>query len=277
MRRNFFYSIVIIGSVIIFGCGSTPVLPDGKYVKSEDDTRVKSYLQNISAINARAPQSFRARFAVYGNLENRRKFKSIGSCVYSRSHEKFMMTFIDSVFRSPLTTVLQEGKVLKIYLPVEKKLYIDNADMISLKNYSGIDIDYRFISSLARGLIPVIDNYTIRQGLKYRKETNRSESDFFIILENDSLFETISIKKDIPNKILLVNKKTLEKMEFYLENPVLKGDTGSIYYKQIKFLSVKKGERVNLEFTNIEHNASINVQRDFRLNVPGNVSTIRIH
>ncbi|HON77129.1 MAG TPA: hypothetical protein PK544_01440 [Spirochaetota bacterium] len=276
MRSHIIVSILLIGTVIVSGCGSTPVLPDGTYVKS-DDTRSRSYLERISSINSNAPQSFKAQFVVYGNLENKRKFKSIGNCVYSRELEKFKMMFIDSVFRSPLTTVLQEGKVVKIYLPVEKKLYVDNADKISLKNYSGVDIDYRFISSLAKGMIPLIDNYTIKQGLQYRKENKQKESDFFIILENDNLFETVSIKNDIPNKILLVNKKTLEKMEFYLENPVSYGDKGSLYYKQIRFLSVKKGVRVNLKFTGISHNAKVNARRDFRMNMPRNVSTIRIN
>ncbi|HPB81053.1 MAG TPA: hypothetical protein PK200_03325 [Spirochaetota bacterium] len=242
-----------------------------------DDTRARDYLQKIDVINSKSPQSFRAQFVVDGSLENKRKFKSIGSCVYSKAHEKFKMVFIDSVFRSPLATVLQEGRVLKIYLPVEKKLYVDHADKIRLKDYSGIDIDYRFISSLAMGMIPLIDDYSIKQGLKYRKENKREESDYFIILENDSLFETISLKNDIPNKILLVNKKTLEKMEFYLENPESHGDGGSLYYKQIRFLSVKKGERINLRFTGIQHNARINDQQDFRINMPGNVKSIRVH
>ena len=276
MRRHIICGVLIVGCVIVFGCGSTPVLPDAQYVKS-DDTRARDYLQKIDVINSKSPQSFRAQFVVDGSLENKRKFKSIGSCVYSKAHEKFKMVFIDSVFRSPLATVLQEGRVLKIYLPVEKKLYVDHADKIRLKDYSGIDIDYRFISSLAMGMIPLIDDYSIKQGLKYRKENKREESDYFIILENDSLFETISLKNDIPNKILLVNKKTLEKMEFYLENPESHGDGGSLYYKQIRFLSVKKGERINLRFTGIQHNARINAQQDFRINMPGNVKSIRVH
>ncbi len=227
----------------------------------------------IDEINRNAPRSIRGQFVVQGSMSNRNKFKSLGNVVFNRDPYRMKITFIDAVFRTTLTEFTQIGNEIKILLPIEKKLYIDKADMISLRDYTGMDVDFQFISALATGLIPLIENFTIKQSNAAQQGADKNAS--LAILENDEWFETVSLRNNTPDKILLINKKTLEKMEFYLETPHNKD--GMVLYKQIRFISLKKGDRITLELNNLRQNTATDLESEYRLQNPGKAKVITVH
>ncbi len=240
-----------------------------------DTTRVRSMMGKIEEINSNAPRSFRANFVVEGRMGNNKKFKSLGDVVFSRDVKKMKVSFLDSVFRSPLTVILQDDRTLKFYLPVDKKIYLDNADTIDLKNYTGVRINYEFLSSLASGKIPLIPGYTVKQGVEQQDAKTGSENEYYIILENSGQYETISMKGDIPGKILLLDKVTKDKMEFYLENPVK--NNNMLYYKTIRFISLQSGDRISIMFNSLKFNPGTIAAKDLTLSVPKSTQVIRYH
>ncbi len=259
---------------IAVSCAGRSVAGD-RDKKDVGGDKIKSLIKKIDKINERAPSAFKAGFVVEGRVGKNKKFKTMGEMVHSASMKKTRITFIDSVFKSPMTVVLQEDRSLKFYMPVEKKLYLDNSDLIDLKSYVDVPVDYRFISSLAIGKIPLIAGYTVKQGIAQTGPEIGSGGDYFIILENLNQYQTISLKDDIPIGIMLLHRGTRDKMEFYLENPVKSGNI--LYYKSIRFISLGTGDRISVKITNIDFNHKINPQKDLLLDVPRNTEIIRIH
>jgi hypothetical protein len=255
-------------------CAGRPVT-GGQAVEHAGNSQVRHLVSKIEEINANSPRAFTAKFVVDGRMGKNKKFKTLGELVYSGDLKKLKISFLDSVFRSPMTILLQEDRSLKFYLPVDKKLYLDNADTINLKEYVDVRIDYGFLSSLASGRIPLIQDYTVKQGISHQDDKSETAKEYYVILENSSLYQTISMKNDVPSKIMLMNKSTKEKMEFYLENPVR--DNNVLYYKSIRFISLQSGDRINVVFNSLNFSPRINVDRDLILTVPKNTEIIRFH
>lgn len=255
-------------------CAGRPANMD-KGVEHADNSRIRLLVSKIEEINSNSPKTLTANFVVDGRVGKNKKFKTLGELVYSAELKKMKIAFLDSVFRSPMTILLQEDRSLKFYLPVDKKLYLDNADTINLKEYVDVRIDYGFLSSLASGKIPLIPDYTVKQGIAQQDAKNESSKEYYVILENPTLYQTISMKNEIPSKIMLMNKSTKERMEFYLENPVRNNNV--LYYKSIRFISLQTGDRINVVFNSLNFNPRINTGRDLTLSVPKNTEIIRFH
>lgn len=255
-------------------CAGRPATVD-KGVEHADNSRVRLLVSKIQEINANSPKVFTANFVVDGRVGKNKKFKTLGELVFSGELKKMKISFIDSVFRSPMTILLQEDRSLKFYLPVDKKLYLDNADTINLKEYVDVRIDYGFLSGLALGRIPLISDFIIKQGVSQQDAKTESAKEYYVILENSMLYQTISMKNEIPSKIMLMNKSTKERMEFYLENPVRNNNV--LYYKSIRFISLQSGDRINVIFNSLNFNPRIKVDRDLTLTIPKNTEIIRFH
>lgn len=266
------FSILVISLCWQCACAGRTISGD-RDVAQADNTQVRSMVKKIEDINSNSPKSFTANFVVEGRMSNNKKFKSLGEVVFSGELKKMKISFLDSVFRSPMTIILQDDRSLKFYLPVDKKLYLDNADTINLKNYVDIRIDYGFLSSLASGRIPLIADYTVKQGVAQQDAKNDSAREYYLILENSNQYETISMKDDIPGKIMLLNKTTKDRMEFYLESPVRINNV--LYYKSIRFISLQSGDRISVMFNSLNFNPRINVGKDLTLTVPRDTQVIR--
>jgi hypothetical protein len=266
------FVMIVISLCWQCACAGRTITGD-RNVAQADNSQVRSMVNIIEDINSNAPKSFMANFVVEGRMANNKKFKSLGEVAYSSELKKMKIAFLDSVFRSPVTIILQEDRSLKFYLPVDKKLYLDNADTINLKNYVDVRIDYGFLSSLASGRIPLIPGYTVKQGISQQDAKSDSAREYYIILENSNQYETISMKDNIPGKIMLLNKATNDRMEFYLENPVR--DNNVLYYKSIRFISLQTGDRISVMFNSLKFNPRINAGKDLTLSVPKNTQVIR--
>ncbi len=270
--RHLLCGMALFLSFTVMECRSASI-ETGTSRAATEHPGASDLIARIGEINRNAPRSIRGQFVVQGSMSNKNKFKSLGNVVFNRDPYRMKITFIDAVFRTTLTEFTQIGDEIKILLPIEKKLYIDRADMIMLRDYTGMDIDFRFISSLATGLIPLIENYSIKQTGAAPQISDKNVS--MVILENDKWFETVSLRNNTPDKILLLNKKTLEKMEFYLETPHNKD--GMVLYKQIRFISLKKGDRITLELNNLRQNTATDLESEYRLQNPGRAKVITVH
>ena len=264
--------IIILTSSALFVCAGRPIVGE-KSIATVADPQAGRMLIVLKDINDSSPKAISAGFVVEGRLAKNKKFKSMGKMTYDGRIKKMKITFIDSVFRSPMAIAFQEGTSLKFHLPVEKKMYLDTTDRVDLKYYLNVNVNYSFLQNLAVGKIPLIDGYSVKQGMVQKEGAVTSEH--YIILENNLLYETISFNKNIPNRIMLLNKLTKEKTEFYLENPVM--DNNVLYYKSIRFISLQSGERINVIFNSFNLNPKLNDSRDFALPVPKGTEIIRIN
>ncbi len=254
-------------------CGKEIIKEEQTLEKSERE-KVYTLLKRLQEINEHSPNSFKAHFIIEGMLNNKKRFKSIGNAVYNKTPTKMKITFIDFVFKSPIAIIVQDGTTLKFYFPAEKKLLIDNINTINLKNYLDLDLEFTLLYRFITGAIPVIENYQIREGLIARAK-EKKDDEVYIILENDRYFETISFKKDIPNKVLLINKTSKEKSEFYLEKPCCKDNR--LLYKSIKFVSTTSGHRIIIRMNSWKDNVKVSPQSIFRLRVPRGTKVIQAH
>jgi hypothetical protein len=181
-------------------------------------------------------------------------------------------SFTDMVFRSPITTFVQEDENIKIYFPMDKVLYQDTAATISLKNYTGIDIEFRFLYPMLIGQIPLITEFSVKSGLS---EDAGGASVEYIILENQGYFQTIAFSAGIPAKLLFVNKESKDRVELYLENPVWQGTT--LIYREIRLVIPSTGEKLSITFNDITLNPALDPAAVGSLQVPPGTKVISMY
>lgn len=226
-------------------CTGTPVQQDRR-VSSSDTERSCRLLSLVHEINNRAVDSYSARFTVEGTF-GKSKFNSVGEAWFNRNPRMARYSFFDIIFKSPLTVMVQDGNTLKLYFPAEKTLYVDRIDSINLRNYAAIDIDFALVYPFAAGQVPLLDPFTIKQGLVDENDPSRS----YLVLENRDYFQTIGFKGDVPDKILFISKTNGKKTEFYLEKP--RGHGGALFYRTIRMLAPDSGGRLTINFSEIRY------------------------
>ena len=250
--------VLVSFSFIISNC-SKNIIESKKVINKSDGNEILVLLKKITEINNNSPRAFSVTFTLKGIIDGK-KFKTLGSGIYNKSPKKMRITVKDVVFNSALSIVIVDNEIIKFYIPVEKKLYIDNEKTIDLKNYINLNINYKIFYSLVTGMIPILSNYRIKEGLTTKRD---SPPRLFLILENDDYFETISFRENIPDKILFINKSTKEKFEIYLEKPLYIANT--LYYKRIKFIFLETDCKLSLKFNNIKSNIQIKLKNITRL------------
>jgi hypothetical protein len=239
----------------------------GDYTPSRQD-EIRKMIGTVTGINASSPSTFSAAFNVTGLVKNKR-FKSIGKAEYSRNPRRMDISFMDFIFRSTVTRMLQNGDVVRVYFPVEKKMFVDNINTMDLANYSGIDMDFHIIYDLAIGSIPLIKNYRVKRGLSANGE-NRS----MLILENREYYETISFNGDMPDKLLLVNRRNGERLEIHLRKYLKSGK--SHFFKKIRFIAERSGLRLDIEFNKIRLNVPVKVNTVETIKLPSRLEVIQM-
>ncbi|MDY6935186.1 MAG: hypothetical protein SVZ03_13310 [Spirochaetota bacterium] len=243
------------------------------YNKTPNDEKARFFINKIAEINNHSPDTLSANFIINGTI-NDKKFKSTGRILYSKNPKRMMITLLDAIFQSTLTNILQEEDILRIYYPLDKKLYIDNIQKIDLRDYLKIDtnIDLILLSQLAMGAIPLIENYSIKRVI-LTKNTNVGEEDTnFLIIENEQYYETISFKNEVPDKILRVDRKTNEKIEFYLYDRINVKNTH--FYKRIGFVHLGSGCRVTLRFKDLKFNIPVDIDTMMIIDIPRDAEII---
>lgn len=270
---NSCFSIAIV-TVLCAGCAARST--EGSVVqRSEEHDKAVELIRKIEQANSETPRIFLAKFVIEGVSPKNKKFKTLGEIACDRSAELFKVTFIDSIFKSPMAVVSRDGNKIKVYMPVEKTIYEDDVQFINLKNYIDVNIEFGFIAAVATWQVPVLQDYKIKQSVLQKTSSAGKDEENYIVLENNLYFETISIKNDLPNKIMIINKINKEKAEFYFENPERKNNV--LYFNTIRYISAQKGERISVKFTSISADASLLKDRDFSLKVPPTTKTVRVN
>lgn len=264
-RFSFKIKIILLAVLFLGGCVTTGKKPDGA-VKRTGNSEAKEMIARVQEINETAPKTFAVTFEIDGNMK-KKKFKSLGKAFFDRGAGKMYISFIDYIFKSPLTRVYIDGSEIIFYFPVDKTLIKDNARTINLKNYNNIEIPYYVVYDLLTGSIPLIKDYSVKDGL-VKKETSLS----YLILENKDTYQTIAFSRDYPDKIKLLNKKTKNVIEIYLKRP-MKTEKGS-FYRTIVMIDKKTEVRLTLNFKKMKFNRPVKVNSIKNLKVPRDAKII---
>ncbi len=266
-----FIVVYILPVFLMLSCAAPELAPDRPFTQAgkEETNRL---LENIDRINGNAPSSIDAAFRVDG-MFGKKKFKASGYFLYNDSAAAARITFVDSVFKSPLTTFVQDGNTIKVHFPVENTLVIDNTETIQLSDYMPVSVDYSFLRQMFTSRIPMIQDYKINRVLIPRKKDGSTTSEIFIIIENDRYYETITFKDNLPTRILLVEKGKKKKYEFYYAEPAQKNK--KFGFKGIEFVEPDTGNKLDIHFTKYKTNRSISRSRITRLDVKNNAKVFR--
>ncbi|MBN1533936.1 MAG: hypothetical protein JXA20_14800 [Spirochaetes bacterium] len=222
----------------------------------------------IEAFNGRAVSSFEGKFSIDGILQHKR-YRTLGNVSYLRERGRMNLSIIDFIFRSTLTSVVQDGRELSLYFPVDKKLYIDSVDTLRLRNYGGIDFQFPLLHELFTGRIPMIPGYRITRG-----ERDEKTGASFLVIENRALYETISLKEGMPDRLLFVDRTTGKRVEFYLGNPA--NDGGSVFFRSLRVLAADEGVNLSITFSGLKLNGPVRVKSLQEMKIPAGVSVIRM-
>ena len=277
MRRNKGYSVragivlLVLSAAAVLGCSTTPVRDDtalaGQYQPAGREG-IRAMVDSIAVINRKCPESYTLDFDIDGTYGDK-KNKLLGSAQYDKKQRAMHVAFVDYIFRSPVMTILREGDTVRVYYPVEKKMFVDSSKTIDLANYGGVTIDFDMFHDIITGSIPLITGYSVKQGLS----ANDGKGSL-LILENPKYFQTISFQGNDPDKILLINKKTREKLEIYVKKPFTQG-AGRIYSN---IMIVAQGVRLRLDITfkKIRLNAPVKVKTVKDIKLPDNLKVIQM-
>lgn len=261
MRKILLFVLIICFCI---HCASKQEKED--FVKPAKDTAANLF-KNIEELNSKSPDFYSADFDVEG-IVNGKKFKSTGEITYNKAPKKAKIVFQDAIFKSPLTIITIDADIVRLYFPLDRILYIDNIQTIDTANYSDIKINIDIIK-LTEGIIPLITKYMVKESLSKDSAVN---DNVYIILENDILYQTISFKENIPDKILWVDKNTKDKLEVYLENQVKNREF--LLFKSIRL--VNPGYNISLKFKNINFDTLKDIESITRLDLPKDSKVVYI-
>lgn len=262
---------LLLAAAVAWGCTTGAFrdesAPEDQYHPSGKDG-IRAMVDGIAGINRKSPESYALDFTINGTY-GEKKNKMLGSMEFNRKQRAMHVSVVDFIFRSPVMTLLQEGDVIRVYYPVEKKMYVDNVRTIDMSNYGGISIDFRMFHDLITGVIPLISGYSVKQGLS----ANNGKGSM-LILENPDYYQTISFRGSDPDKILLVNKKTRERIEIYVKNPV--GQGASRMYSNVMIVAQRVALRLEISFNKIRLNAPVKVKSFKDMRLPDGLKVIQM-
>ena len=231
-------------------------------------------VKRIKELNNRSPHTYSTNFLIEGIIKGK-KVKLAGNTIFNNNPRRIKIDFIDAIFKSPLITVVQNNDLVKIYFPIEKKLFLDNINTIDISNYANIEINIQILYDLFSGSIPLIKDYTTKKALKpSSKKISKIEGPIFLILKNINFYQTISFKNNIPDKILWVNRKNNEKVEVYLEGPRINQDIN--FYNTIRLVHPKQNCRITLQFKEIKFNIPVDIKKIVKINLHRDVKIIKM-
>lgn len=263
--------ILAAAAAASLGCSTAAVRDDtalkGQYHPVGKEG-IRAMVDSISVINRNCPESYALDFDIDGAFGDK-KNRIMGNAQYNKKQRAMHVAFVDYIFRSPVMTLLREGDTVRVYYPVEKKMYVDSFKTIDLANYGGVTIDFDMFHDIITGSIPLIAGYSVKQGLA----ANDGKGSM-LILENPMYYQTISFQANDPDKILLINKKTREKLEIYVKKPFVQGT--SRIYSSIMIVAQSVRLRLNITFKKIQLNAPVRVKTVKDIKLPDNLKIIQM-
>ena len=235
---------------ILIACANSQVKKDLSQANSSDNQEALPLLEIVNKINDSSPSTFSSSFTVEGSMKAD-KFKITGTAFYDKQAEKFAMNFSDFVFKSQLSSFLKNGKNIEVHYIPENRIVLDSSETIKITNYVPLNIEFNLVYQLLTSQIPMIENYSVFQ---VTKEGTRS----FLVIQNNTWFQTIAFNSDEPERIKFTNKSTSQEIEIYLRSPL--DQNGSRYYRRIRILSRSAGIDVNINTGWASLNKPVNIR-----------------
>ncbi len=216
------YIAAILSLAFLYGCTTAPVKEAEKR-----ETSATPLLEEIIKLNATLPHTVTASL----RIENISKegFKSSAKLQYNVDAKKARLSIVDSVFGSQLSVVVRDNDTLYIYQPIANNLLVFDYNKFPVYSFLPFNINVELIDSLLVGKIPLLKNYTSVKAVE-------AGSEQFVLLENDEMHQTISMKDAVPNKILFVLKENNIRYEVYFLKPKI--DNNIFTCKAIRFVDV---------------------------------------
>ena len=227
---------------------------------------VQEMLDVLKGLDARAPRFLQADFSIEG-ARREKKFRMIGSLQYDRPARAMHASFSDYIFRTSILVFFAEGDDLRLYFPVEKKLFVESMRGIDLGDYGGPSMAMDIVLSLATGNIPLLAGYRVKQGLR----ENNGEGTM-LLLENPRYYQTVSFRNGLPDKVLIIDRETRERFEIYFKKRINSGDVS--YVEQMVMVASQTGLRIDLRLKSVRTGGSIKVPRARDMKLPPDVRTI---
>ena len=268
MRAKVFGALMLVLAVAAAGCGTTPTRTEetaaGQYHPAGREA-VRGMVDAVTALAKKSPSTYTVDFNVKGSA-GARKFQLLGNAQFSRQDRLMHIAFMDYIFKSQIAMFFQEGDTIRVYYTVDKKMVIDDARTFDLANYGGASLGYDLLHDMATGTFPLIRGYSVKEGL-----AANTGNGSLLILQNSVYYETISFKNGAPDRVLLINRKTKEKIEVYVKKILVQGD--SVFFSDLTIVSGGGGVRLEINFNKVLLNAPVKVKTIKDVTIPGNVKT----
>jgi hypothetical protein len=258
----------VAAMALLLACQSAEVVetPSPEGVRQRvDPGGIKS---RIEAFNGKAVTSFEGQFTIDGVLK-KKKYKTLGHVSYQRDPGKMNLSIVDFIFKSTLSSVVQDGRELSIYFPVDKKLFVDRIDTLKLRNYGEIDFQFPLLYEIFTGRIPMLGGYRVT-----RCERDEKSGASYLVIENGELYETIALKDGVPDKLLFIDRATKKRVEFYLGSPAAAGD--SVFFRTVRVVAGDDGANLTITFSGLKLNAPVRVKSVAEMRFPAGISVIRM-
>lgn len=264
-KKNVFRIIVLF---LFAACTSVQKSGTDTIVSKTGNQKAKEYLALISEINRISPSTIASSFTADGSI-GEKKFRVEGNVVFDKKGF-YRLTVSDYVFRTVIIDAYRDLDTLYFHYPSEKRLIIDDYAKINLSDYTGFKADYKLIYSVMTGGIPLIEKHSVYNCLYDEKEKG-----YYLILENAEYFENIFFRDNIPQKILIIHKKSRDKAEIYFKSSVKKEKM--IFFKNYKIVIPANSVNININFPKPVLNGNVSVGKFNRNKLPKKTEIIKVN
>jgi hypothetical protein len=239
-------------------------------LKKADMHDAQDIIKTINDQNNSLPSTFTSKISVNAVI-NGRALKTGGDIYYISKPETIKVTLTDLIFRSVIAELLFADDLLKIYLPIDKTLYL-REKKANMAVTATLEISPDFISQTALGRIPLIPDFSVTKSYVSDEPGDKASLSRIIVLENDLFYESISTKSGFPDKVRILAKTGGDKFEVHYEKPLKEGS--AFFYRKISAFSEGTGNKFEVEYNDIKINDPID-KNIFTVSIPQGTKVVK--
>ncbi len=251
MKKFLFYILPIFAAIILSCSGAEKKDVSDAILSGAEDEKCAEFKSRIVEINKNQPCTIRSNVTIDGDNKGK-KFRFEGTLLHN-SFGYTELKVVDYIFKGAVVDFYKNQSNLFFYYPTERKLYSDLIEKINFEAYTGFPIDFSFVYTLLTGGVPLI-----KDGVVVKSLVEENQDAYHLILENGEFFQNIYVKKDIPEKILVIHKKSKEKIEVYINSYKKKDE--SLFFSKLRVVVPGSDFSVNIKFTGIRLNDPLKIE-----------------
>ncbi|MFA5517844.1 MAG: DUF4292 domain-containing protein [Spirochaetota bacterium] len=251
MKKFLFYMLIFFTAVMISCSGAEKKGVSDAVISGAGDEKSAELKSRIAEINNNLPCTIRSNVTIDGDNKGK-KFRFEGTLLHnSFGYTEFKV--VDYIFKGAVVDFYKNQSDLFFYYPAERKLYIDKIEKINFEAYTGFPIDFSFVHTLLTGGVPLI-----KDGVAVKSFVEANQDAYHLIIESSEFFQNIYVRKDVPEKILVIHKKSMEKVEVYI-NSYRKKDE-SLFFSKLRVVIPGSDLSINIKFTGIRLNDPLKIE-----------------